>query len=296
MEMRLGFIGLGVMGSPMARRILEKYGDLVVFDVEPAKMERFQASSAQLAQDVAQVGALADVILLSLPGSPEVKEVVLGQEGLISTMHKGGVVIDTSTTEPSVSIEVAEALAAQNLRFLDAPVSGGEQGAIDGTLSIMVGGEQAVFQEFVDLLQTIGTTVVRVGDAGMGEVAKMVNQMIVGTTFAVVAEGLALATKAGLNPEILYEAIRNGWAGSKVLDVAVPAVLKRDFKPGGTVNTHYKDLGYALSLAKDQDVPVPVTAMVHEIFKAARAGGKGRLSQPAIVTLWEDLLGIDAAG
>ncbi len=293
MEMNVGFIGLGVMGGPMTERILAQYGHTVVFDIDAARMERFRGTGgARMAQNVAEVGAAADAVILSLPGSEQVNEVVLGENGLIRTMREGGVVIDTSTTEPSAAISVAEALAAKGIRFLDAPVSGGEKGAIEGTLVIMVGGEPDVFQECLDLLRALGTTVIRVGGHGMGEVAKTVNQMIVGATFAIIAEGFALAAKSGLDPKVLYEAIRNGWAGSKVLDVAVPAMLERNFEPGGTVNIHHKDLGYSLSLARENDVPVPITALVHEVFKAARAAGRGHLSQPAIVSLWEDLLGI----
>jgi len=289
--MKVGFIGLGVMGYPMARRILAKYGSIIVFDIKPENMEPFKGSNTRLAQDVAEVGAQADVVLLSLPGSEQVKEVIAGENGLLGTMDEGSIVIDTSTTEASVSIAVAKTLRTHGLHFLDAPVSGGEQGAIEGTLSIMVGGAPSVFEKCLDLLNVLGTTVVRVGDEGMGSVAKIANQMIVGNTFTAVAESFAVATKAGLDPEVLYQAIRNGWAGSKVLDVAVPAMLERNFRPGGTVNIHYKDLGYALALARDNDVPVPVTALAHEIFKAAKASGKGQLSQPAIVTLWEELLG-----
>ena len=293
MEIRPGFIGLGVMGGPMAGHVLAKYGGAVVFDVDPQKMQKLADKGAQVAASVADVGKRANVVLLSLPGSETVREVAIGKDGLVSTLGEGSVVIDTSTTEPTVSIEVGKRLAERGIRFLDAPVSGGEKGAVDGTLSIMVGGDQATFDECFDLLSAMGGTIVRVGDVGAGEVAKMVNQIIVGATFAIVAEAFALGVKSGLDPSVLYEAIRNGWAGSKVLDVAVPAMLERNFKPGGTVNIHWKDLGYALSLAKDTDVPTPVTALVHEIFKAARAGGHGPLSQPAIVKLWEGLLGVE---
>jgi len=285
-----GFIGLGVMGAPMARRVMAKYGETIVFDLDAARMQSVACANAVMAGGVAEVGKSAEVVILSLPDSPTVREVALELAG---AMRAGGIVIDTSTTEPTVSIELAGALQERGIRFLDAPVSGGEKAAIDGTLSFMVGGDEEVFQECLDLLKTMGTTVVRMGGNGMGGAAKMVNQMIVGATFAVIAEGFALGVKSGLDPKVLYEAIRNGWAGSRVLEVSVPAMLERNFRPGGTVNIHYKDLGYALSLAKAKDVPTPVTAVVHEIFKAARAAGDGALSQPAIVMLWEKLLGME---
>lgn len=293
MQVKPGFVGLGVMGGPMAGHVLAKYGSITVFDVDPEKAARLAKTGAKVAGSVAEVGENANVVVLSLPDSSTVREVAVGENGLISTLEQGSVVIDTSTTEPTVSIEVGSVLAKRGIRFLDAPVSGGEKAAVDGTLSIMVGGDQATFDECLELLQAMGTTVVRVGEVGAGEVAKMVNQMIVGATFAIVAESFALGVKSGLDPAVLYEAIRNGWAGSKVLDVAVPAMLERNFKPGGTVNIHWKDLGYALSLAKATDVPTPVTALVHEVFKAARAGGHGALSQPAIVKLWESLLEVE---
>lgn len=293
MDIRPGFVGLGVMGGPMAGHVLAKYGSLVAFDVDAERSRLLRDKGAEIAGGVADVGSRANAVVLSLPGSGIVREVVLGTDGLASTLEEGSVVIDTSTTEPTVSREIGKALAERGIRFLDAPVSGGEKAAIDGTLSIMVGGDQFTFDDCLELLETMGTTVVRVGDVGAGEVAKMVNQIIVGATFAIVAEGFALGTKSGLDPAVLYEAIRNGWAGSKVLDVAVPAMLDRNFKPGGTVNIHWKDLGYSLSLAKDSDVPTPVTAIVHEVFKAARAAGDGPLSQPAIVLLWERLLGVE---
>jgi 2-hydroxy-3-oxopropionate reductase len=211
-------------------------------------------------------------------------------------MAKGGTVIDTSTTSPVLSQEIALSLEGAGISFLDAPVSGGEKAAIEGTLSIMVGGRKEVFAQCLDVLRTLGTTVVHMGDTGMGGVTKLVNNLIVGITFVAVAEGFALGVKSGLEPGVLYEAIRSGWAGSKVLDVSAEAVLNRQFKPGGSVDIHWKDLGYALALARDKDVPVPATALAHEVFKAARASGRGQLAQPAIVQMWEGLLGIQVGG
>jgi 2-hydroxy-3-oxopropionate reductase len=289
---RVGFIGLGVMGAPMARRVSSGH-DMIVFDIDNARMQG--VPGLKKARDVAEVGRSAGTVLLSLPGSAVVTEVILGSNGLIQNMARGSIIIDTSTIEPRVSRDITRTLAARGISLLDAPVSGGERGAIDGVLSIMVGGDQAIFKQSLEILNTIGTVIVRVGESGMGQVAKLVNNLIVGVTFAAISEGFALGTKSGLNPKILYQAIRNGWAGSKVLDVSVPAMLERNFKPGGTVDIHWKDLGYALSLAGEQDVPLPVTALTHEIFKAARASGRGGLSQPAIVNLWEDLLGIEVS-
>ena len=289
---RVGFIGLGVMGAPMARRVSSRH-DMIVFDIDNAKTQAM--TGLKKAGDVAEVGRSARTVLLSLPGSAVVREVVLGSNKLMQNMERGSVIIDASTTEPRVTQELSRTLGSKGISLLDAPVSGGEKAAIDGVLSIMVGGDEAIFKQCLEMLNTMGTTIVRVGESGMGQVAKLVNNLIVGVTFAAVSEGFALGTKSGLNPKVLYEAIRNGWAGSKVLDVSVPAMLERNFKPGGTVNIHWKDLGYALSLAKDQNVPVPVTSLTHEIFKAARASGRGGLSQPAIINLWEELMGIEVS-
>jgi 2-hydroxy-3-oxopropionate reductase len=288
MARTVGFAGLGVMGGHMARKVAAKF-DLVVFDVDASRMQGFPAAAANLSE----LGRRAGVVLLSLPTSSVVRTAVLGKGGLAENLARGSVVVDMSTTEPAVIHEIARALDERGISLLDAPVSGGEKGAAEGTLSFMVGGKQEVFDECRAIFQTMGSSIVRVGESGMGQVAKLVNNLIVGITFAAVAEGFVLGTRSGLKPEVLYEAIRNGWAGSKVLDVSVPAMLARDFRPGGTVDIHWKDLGYALAQAKETDVPVPVTALVHEIFKAARASGKGKLSQPSIVQLWERLLGIE---
>ncbi len=293
MSDKVAFIGLGVMGAPMARQLAAKY-EVTVFDIDKGRMGA--VPGARPASTALEAVRSADIAFLSLPGSEIVKEVVLGNNGLKSVMKRGSVIIDNSTTSPSVSQELAASLEESGVSFLDAPVSGGEKAAIEGTLSVMVGGKEEVFNRCLDALTTIGTTVVRVGDTGMGGVAKLVNNLIVGVTFVAVAEGFALGTKSGLDPNVLYQAIRNGWAGSKVLDVSADAMLARNFKPGGTVDIHWKDLGYALNLAREKDVPVPATALAHEIFKTARASGRGRLSQPAIVQLWEKLLDIQVGG
>jgi 2-hydroxy-3-oxopropionate reductase len=290
MTEKIGFIGLGVMGAPMARHLTAKY-DVTVFDIDKKKMNT--VDGVKKAADISGIARDTTIVFLSLPGSEIVKEVVMGNGGLKSNMKPGSVIIDTSTTSPTVSQEMAVSLSGADISFLDAPVSGGEKAAIEGTLSVMVGGKEEVFNRYVNVLKTIGTSVVLMGDTGMGGVTKLVNNLIVGITFVAVAEGFALGTKSGLDPKVLYQAIRGGWAGSRVLEVSAEAMLARNFKPGGTVDIHWKDLGYALTLARDKDVPVPATALAHEIFKAARASGRGKLAQPAIVQLWENLLNIE---
>lgn len=292
---RIGFIGLGVMGGPMASHVAEAFpGRLLAYDIDPARLERFPAEAR--APDLQAVGRGSEIVLLSLPDSRAVESVVSGPGGLLGSMRGGSVVVDTSTTEPPLTQRMARELAERGIEFLDAPVSGGEKGAVEKTLSIMVGGPERTFERCLPVLRSMGASVVRMGEAGMGGVTKLVNNLIVGAAFAAIAEGFALGVKSGLDPRTLYEAIRGGWAGSKVLDVAAAAMLQADYRPGGTVNIHWKDLGYALSLAKEKDVPLPVTAIAHEVFKAARAAGSGPLSQPAIGSLWEKLLGIDLRG
>jgi 2-hydroxy-3-oxopropionate reductase len=293
MSTRIAFIGLGVMGAPMARNLAKKY-DVTVFDVDQPRMNAIPGAAK--AGDAAAAAGNADIVFLSLPGSEVVEQTVLGEGGLKTAMKRESIIVDNSTTSPTVSQKLAKSLEQAGISFLDAPVSGGEKAAIEGTLSVMVGGRQEVFDRCREALGCIGTTVIRVGDSGMGGVAKLVNNLIVGITFVAVAEGFALGTRSGVDPEVLYQAIRNGWAGSKVLDVSAEAMLPRNFKPGGTVDIHWKDLGYALALAREMDVPVPATALAHEIFKTARASGRGRLSQPAIVQMWEELLGIEVRG
>jgi 2-hydroxy-3-oxopropionate reductase len=304
--MRVGFIGLGIMGGPMAGHLARRY-DLTVFDVDAARVAKLEAAApsggganaetgpstgARGAASVAAVGAACDLVLLSLPSSEVVERVVTGDGGLHSHMHAGGAVIDMSTTEPTVTKRIATKLAERGIGFLDAPVSGGEGGARAAKLSIMVGGPAELYQRYEPVLAVMGSSVVRVGEVGAGGVAKLVNNMIVGAAFATIAEGFALGKKMGLDPEQLYQAIRGGWAGSPVLEVAAPGIVGRDFRPGGTVDLHFKDIGYALSLARSQNVPTPMTAAVDEIFKAARASGRGPQAQHVIIQLWEELLGL----
>lgn len=286
---RIGFIGLGTMGKQMARHLAVH--ELTVFDVDPARAASIEGAAP--AADVATVGRASDVVLLSLPSTPIVRDVVVGENGLAASMPSGGAVIDCSTTEPSVSREIAANLAERGIDFMDAPVSGGEAAARDGTLAIMVGGPADVYERYLPILDTIGASVVRVGDVGAGGVAKLVNNMIVGSAFAVIAESFALGKANGLDPALLYSAIKGGWAGSKVLDVAAPGIIERDFTPGGSIDVLFKDIGYALSLARSQNIPVPMTAMVDEVLKAARASGRGPYAQQIIIELWEQLLEVE---
>lgn len=295
--MKIGFAGLGIMGGHMARHLAANH-EIVVFDVDGARIDAVVDASESTAgtrgaASIAELGEACDVVLMSLPTSAIVEAVAIGDGGLAGSMAGGSLVVDTSTTEPTVTARVAAALAERGIGFIDAPVSGGEGGAKAASLSIMAGGPEDLVERARPVLEVIGSSVVRVGDVGAGEVAKLVNNMIVGSTFAVIAESFALGKTMGLDPKVLYEAIRGGWAGSAVLDVAAPGIAERNFTPGGSVDVLFKDIGYALSLAREKNVPTPMTALVDEIFKAARASGRGPKAQQVIIQLWEELLGLE---
>jgi 2-hydroxy-3-oxopropionate reductase len=289
----IGFIGLGIMGGAMVRNLAKKFPGVKAYDADKKKTAAAVSRSVTAAGGTEEIGKTCGIVFLSLPNSAIVKAVVLGEGGLASYMQKGGVIIDTSTTEAGTEIEIEAALKKRGIGFLDAPVSGGEKAANEGTLSFMVGGEERIFKNAKKYMAAMGASVVRTGGVSMGQVAKCVNQIIVGSTFTAIAESFALGVKAGLDPKVLYDAIKGGWAGSKLLDVAAKDMFSREFKPGGTIDIHWKDLGYCLSVAQDLDVFTPLTAFVHEVFKAARANGDGKKSQPAIVRLWEKLLKIE---
>jgi 2-hydroxy-3-oxopropionate reductase len=303
MAKTIGFVGLGVMGYRMALNLAKKFpgtaGELLVYDVDNSKAAALAAECGAGAfkakvtpvMNLGEMGAKAEMVFLSLPAGAIVREVALGPGGLSSSLKKGSILIDASTIEVTVVKDIAAELGNLGIEFADAPVSGGEKGAIDGTLSFMVGASAAVFAALQQYCAAMGASVVRMGDVGAGQITKAVNQMIVGAAFATIAESFSLGVKNGLDAKTMYEAIKGGWAGSKVLDVAAQDIFSREFKPGGTIDLHWKDLGCALNLARDTDVPVPVTALVHEIFKASRARGDNKKSQSVVVKLWDDLLG-----
>ena len=279
-----GFVGLGVMGGPMSQNMSKSF-PVLGFDADPARLAA--AEGIQKARSAAEVGRACSVVFLSLPSADVVEEVVLGSGGLGAALHRGSLLVDLSTSLPSVSRRIAERLAARGVDFADAPVSGGEGGARSASLAIMVGADPAVFDRARPYLASIGKTAVRVGAVGAGGIAKLVNNMIVASTFAVIAEGMALAVANGVSVTDLYDAIREGWAGSRVLDVSAPAIAAHQYVPGGTVDMMQKDLSYARVLAAETHCPIPVTAAAHEVFVAGQAAGLGKNAQPAIYELWK---------
>jgi 2-hydroxy-3-oxopropionate reductase len=292
----LGFIGLGVMGGPMARNLIRAGYQVTGFDTDRGRLDRFVKAGGKAGGSAAEVGRAGEVVFLSLPTGDVVRQVVTGEGGLAAVMRSGTVLADLSTTEAKVAQDAAAACAPRGIAFLDAPVSGGEQGAIDATLSIMAGGDATAFARCKPILSVMGRSVVHMGGSGMGQAAKLVNNLIVAAGFAAVCEGWALAVKAGLDPATLHEAIKGGWAGSRVMEETIPRLLQRNFVPGGTVDIMTKDVGYALNMARSLDSPVPVTALVHELFRMAKARGKGPKAQPVLITLWEEWTGIRVGG
>ncbi|MGA2079502.1 MAG: 2-hydroxy-3-oxopropionate reductase [Holophaga sp.] len=291
--MKIGFIGLGIMGKPMSLNLIKAGHQLVVMDLSQPAVAELVAAGAEAAATPMEVAERCELIITMLPNSPEVREVVLGERGILRGARRGSVVVDMSSIAPLVSRELAGRLAERGVDMLDAPVSGGQPKAIDGTLSVMVGGNQAVFDRCLPVLKAMAASVVRTGDVGAGNVTKLANQVIVALNIAAMAEALVLATKAGVEPELVYQAIRGGLAGSTVLDAKVPLVLDRKFNPGFRINLHIKDLGNALDTAHQLGVPLPLTASVMEIMQALKVDGLGDADHGALVRHFEKLAQVE---
>ena len=290
---KIGFIGLGIMGKPMSKNLLKAGYPLVVYDIVAAAVDEAVKAGAEKGTSPKDVAAKSDAIITMLPNSPHVKEVVLGKNGIIETMRPGSILIDMSSIAPLVSREVAAALAAKKIRMLDAPVSGGEPKAIDATLSIMVGGNQADFDEYLPILKTMGASVVLCGEIGAGNVTKLANQIVVAANIAAVSEALVLATKAGVNPDLVFQAIRGGLAGSTVMDAKAPMMLDRNFKPGFRINLHIKDLNNVLDTAKGISAPTPLTEEAMKMMLSLRDDGMGDNDHSALVRYYEKIAGIE---
>ena len=272
--MKVGFIGLGIMGKPMSKNMLKAGYDLVVMDHQQAPVDELVAAGAASADSPKAVAEQTEIIITMLPNSPHVKQVVLGENGIIEGAKPGTVVIDMSSIAPLASKEVYGELEKIGVDLLDAPVSGGEPKAIDGTLSVMVGGKKEVFDKHYDLMMTMAGSVVYTGSIGAGNTTKLANQIIVALNIAAMSEALVLATKAGVEPELVYEAIRGGLAGSTVLEAKAPLVMDRKFDPGFRIELHIKDLANVLETAHEIGVPLPLTAGVMEIMQALKVDGK----------------------
>jgi 2-hydroxy-3-oxopropionate reductase len=289
--LKIGFIGLGIMGKPMAKNILRGgCPDLMVSEFNKASVELVEMGAR--AGTNAEIGSSCDIVITMLPNSPNVKEVMLGENGVANYMNAGQVFIDMSSINPVASKEIAEELAKRGVEMLDAPVSGGEPKAIDGTLSIMVGGKQEIFDKCKGLLEKMGTSVVRCGEIGAGNTTKLANQIIVACNIQALAEALTLAQKAGVDPQLVFEAIKGGLAGSTVMNAKAPMMIAGNDEPGFKIDLHIKDLTNALDCAHTVGAVVPMTAGVQEILQYLHHSGHGQNDHSAIGKYYENMTGI----
>ncbi len=293
MSCNIGFIGLGIMGKPMARNLLKAGHKLVVYNRGPAPVEELVEDGAARGVSPEDVASRTDVIITMLPDGPEVEEAVLGPQGALEGARPGSLVIDMSSISPLVSQKVGAACEAKGVDFLDAPVSGGEPKAVHGTLAIMAGGRQDVFDKARPILEAMGSYVTLTGPVGAGNVTKLANQIMVACNIAAMGEALVLATKAGLDPEVVFEAVKGGLAGSAVLNFKAPMVVSRNFRPGFRIRLHQKDLRNALLAAEALKVPLPITSLVQQMLVSLINDGKGDLDHAAIVQCLEHMAHVE---
>lgn len=296
MKKRIGFIGLGIMGRPMSSNLLKAGYELSVFDINQEAVAKLAAEGARASATPKEVAEHSEIIFTMLPNSQHVKEVILGENGILKGAAHGSVIIDMSSISPVVSKELSVKALEAGLSMLDAPVSGGEPKAIDGTLAIMVGGSENIFESVQDVLHVLGKDVTLVGDNGCGATAKLANQIIVNLNIAAMSEALVFAAKAGINIEKMYQAIRGGLAGSAVLDAKVPLILKRNFVAGGRIDINLKDLSNVMETAHDIGVPLPLSSQLLEIFHALKIDGKAADDHGGIVQYFEKLAGVEVKG
>ncbi len=289
---KVGFIGLGIMGKPMASHLAKSGIDLTVCDLDPAPVAELCALGAKSTASYAEMGRECDIILTILPTGAIVRDVLFGEGGVASALTAGKVVCDMSSVTPGESQECYQRLKELGVGFMDAPVSGGEPGAIAGTLAIMCGGDQADFDRLFPLFDIMGSSALLIGESGAGSVTKLANQIIVNMNIATVAEALTLATKAGVDPMKVYRAIRGGLAGSTVLDAKAPMMCGRNFTPGGTIRVNHKDIKNVLATAHEIDVPVPLTAQLFEIQQALKVSGHMDDDHAGYVQYFEQLADI----
>jgi 2-hydroxy-3-oxopropionate reductase len=288
----IGFIGLGIMGRPMAKNLLKAGYPLVVHSRSRGPVDEIARAGAKVGSSPRDVAAQSDVLITMLPNSPDVELVALGRDGIIEGARPGLLFVDMSTISPIVSKKVGEALAAKSVKMLDAPVSGGERGAIDGALSIMVGGDKAVFDAVLPIFQAMGKTITHLGPLGFGGFTKLANQIIVAVNLTALGEALTLAKKAGLDRDLTLTALAGGLAGSRCLDQKKPNYLADTYNPGFKIDLHFKDLGLIMESARALGVPLPTTAVVQELFSALRVKGRGGLDHSGVITLLEDIAGL----
>lgn len=292
--MNIGFIGLGIMGKPMAKNLIKAGHKLVAYDIVAAAVEEVAAAGAARGVSSKDVASRTELIVTMLPDGPEVEQAVLGAEGVLEGARAGATVVDMSSISPLVSQKVAAECAARGVEFVDAPVSGGEPKAIDGTLSIMVGGKKEVFDTYLPLLQKMGASVVLCGDIGAGNMTKLANQIVVALNIAALSEAMVLAAKSGVDPETVFKAIRGGLAGSTVMEAKAPMILAGNFKPGFRIELHIKDLANAIETGHEVGVPLPLTAQVMEMMQALKVDGKAANDHSGLVQYYEKIAQFEA--
>lgn len=287
--MNIGFVGLGIMGRPMAKNLLKAGHKLVVYDIVAASVQELTGAGAEPASSAADAAARSELTITMLPDGPDVEAAVLGPAGVLEGAAAGSIVVDMSSINPVTAQKVGGACAAKGVNFFDAPVSGGEPKAVDGTLAIMAGGDQAIFDKVRPVLLAMGSSATLTGPVGAGNVTKLANQIMVACNIAAMGEALVLATKAGLNPEVVFNAVKGGLAGSTVLNAKAPMVIGRNFKPGFRIRLHQKDLRNALLAAESMKVSLPFTSLVQQMLVASMNSGRGDLDHAAIVNFIEDM-------
>jgi 2-hydroxy-3-oxopropionate reductase len=289
--MNIGFVGLGIMGSPMAANLVRAGHTVVGYDVSEERLNALAAIGGKAAGSVAEAVADAETVITMLPDSPQVEEVVFGPDGLLEHAGDGLLHVDMSTVRPETSRRVAQAAAVKGVRALDAPVSGGERGAVDGTLSIMVGGHPDDFAAARPVLATLGTTIVHVGPPGAGQTVKAANQLVVGGVYGLVAEAIVLLEASGVDPGAGLDVLAGGLAGSRILDLKRHSMVKRQFSPGFRIDLHHKDMGIVVAAAREAGVALPLAGMVAQLVAAARAQGHGSLDHSALLKVIERING-----
>ena len=290
---QIGFIGLGIMGKPMARNLMTAGYEVTVYDIVGEAVEELATDGAKTAASSEQVASVTDTIITMLPDSADSEKVILGPGGVLEGARSGSIIIDMSSIAPSVSQKISLECSQKSVEFLDAPVSGGEPGAVNATLAIMVGGKQEIFDRCSDLLKVMGANVVLTGDVGAGNITKLANQIIVAANIEALSEAFVLAQKAGVDPERVFNAIRGGLAGSAVMEAKGPMMLDRNFRAGFRIRLHQKDLRNVLQTAQELNVPLPVTALVQQMLASLVNDGEQDSDHSAILRFLEKLAHVE---
>ena len=292
----IGFVGLGIMGRPMVKNLIKAGYSVIVYDIVKAAVEEMVSEGAAQASSAAEAARGVNTVITMVPDSADSEAAIMGAGGVLEGVASGSTIIDMSSIAPGMSQRIGSACENAGVNFLDAPVSGGEPKAIDGTLAIMVGGKRETFDKYVEIFEVLGGSVVLCGGYGAGNTTKLANQIIVAANIEAVGEALVLAKKAGLDPNVVYQAIRGGLAGSTVMDAKAPMMIDGDFKPGFRIKLHQKDLHNALLTGKELGVPLPVTSLVQQMIGSLMNDGKGDLDHSAIANFIEDMAGVTVSG